>query len=37
VGALRQQAAGHDVSIRSTNAAHVGAHRALSTDLEVPD
>jgi predicted TIM-barrel fold metal-dependent hydrolase len=39
VGALRQQAAGHDVSIRSTNRSHVGAHRSLSTDLEatVPD
>jgi predicted TIM-barrel fold metal-dependent hydrolase len=36
VGALRESAAGHDVSIRSTNAAHVGAHKALATDLEVP-
>ena len=36
VGALRERAAGHDVSIRSTNAAHVGAHKALATDLEVP-
>jgi len=36
VGALRQQAAGHDVSIRSTNRSHVGAHKALSSDLEAP-
>jgi predicted TIM-barrel fold metal-dependent hydrolase len=36
VGALRQQAAGHDVSIRSTNRSHVGAHKALATDLDVP-
>jgi predicted TIM-barrel fold metal-dependent hydrolase len=36
VGALRERAAGHDVSIRSTNASHVGAHKALATDLEVP-
>jgi predicted TIM-barrel fold metal-dependent hydrolase len=34
VGARRQRAAGHDVSIRSTNPSHVGAHSALSTDLE---
>jgi predicted TIM-barrel fold metal-dependent hydrolase len=36
VVALRQQAAGHDVSIRSTNRSHVGAHKALATDLDVP-
>ena len=36
VGALRQQAAGHDISIRSTNRSHVGAHKALSTDLQPP-
>jgi predicted TIM-barrel fold metal-dependent hydrolase len=36
VGALRERAAGHDVSIRSTNRSHVGAHKALSTDLQVP-
>jgi len=36
VGALRERAAGHDVTIRSTNASHVGAHKALATDLEVP-
>jgi predicted TIM-barrel fold metal-dependent hydrolase len=36
VGALRERAAGHDVGIRSTNASHVGAHKALATDLEVP-
>jgi predicted TIM-barrel fold metal-dependent hydrolase len=36
VGALRERAAGHDISIRSTNRSHVGAHKALSTDLSVP-
>jgi hypothetical protein len=36
VGALRERAAGHDISIRSTNRSHVGAHNALSTDLAVP-
>jgi predicted TIM-barrel fold metal-dependent hydrolase len=36
VGALRERAAGHDISIRSTNRSHVGAHKALSTDLQVP-
>jgi predicted TIM-barrel fold metal-dependent hydrolase len=36
VGALRERAAGHDVSIRSTNRSHVGAHKALSADLQVP-
>ncbi|MGH9228197.1 MAG: amidohydrolase family protein [Acidimicrobiales bacterium] len=36
VGALRQRAAGHDVSIRSTNRSHVGSHKALSADLEAP-
>jgi predicted TIM-barrel fold metal-dependent hydrolase len=34
VGALRAKAAGHDVSIRSTNASRVGAHATLATDLE---
>jgi len=36
VGALRATAVGHDVEIRSTNAANVGKHKALSTDLGVP-
>jgi len=36
VGALRERAAGHDISIRSTNRSHVGTHKALSTDLEPP-
>jgi len=33
VAALRRRAAGHDVSIRSTNSRHVGAHASLSVDL----
>ncbi len=33
VGALRRKAAGHDVSIRSRNASHVGRHATLSVDL----
>jgi len=33
VGALRQRAAGHDVSIRSTNASKVGMHATRSVDL----
>jgi len=33
VGALRLKAAGHDVSIRSTNASKVGHHATKSTDL----
>jgi hypothetical protein len=33
VGALRRRAAGHDVSIRSTNSSHVGAHARRSVDL----
>jgi len=33
VGALRQRAAGHDVTIRSTNANHVRGHATLATDL----
>src|ERR687892_73304 len=37
VGALRQRAVGHDISVRSTNRSHVGAHKARATDLEVPD
>jgi hypothetical protein len=36
VGALRARAAGHDVSIRSTNASKVGKHAARSVDLSVP-
>ena len=38
VGALRARsaAAGHDVSIRSTNAARVGRHASRSVDLSVP-
>jgi predicted TIM-barrel fold metal-dependent hydrolase len=34
VGALRAEAAGHDVSIRSTNAAAVGRHATKSVDLQ---
>jgi len=33
VATLRHRAAGHDVSIRSTNRSHVGGHATLSTDL----
>jgi len=33
VGALRGRAAGHDVSIRSTNSAHVGRHAKRAVDL----
>ncbi len=36
VGALRASAAGHDVSIRSTNAAKVGQHASRAVDLSVP-
>jgi hypothetical protein len=36
VGALRAKAAGHDVSIRSTNAKAVGQHATRSVDLAVP-
>ena len=36
VGALRASVAGHDVSIRSTNAAHVGQHGNTSADFHVP-
>jgi hypothetical protein len=36
VGALRARAAGHDVSIRSTNARKIGQHAARSVDLMVP-
>ena len=36
VGALRQRAAGHDVTIRSTNASHVRGHATLATDLIAP-
>jgi predicted TIM-barrel fold metal-dependent hydrolase len=35
VGALRAQAAGHDVSIRSTNSGKVGQHATRSVDLVV--
>jgi len=33
VGALRQRAAGHDISIRSTNRSKVGAHATRAMDL----
>jgi hypothetical protein len=36
VGALRARAVGHDVSIRSTNAAKVGHHATRAVDLAVP-
>jgi hypothetical protein len=36
VGALRARAVGHDVAIRSTNAAKVGTHATAATDLYVP-
>jgi predicted TIM-barrel fold metal-dependent hydrolase len=36
VGALRRQASGHDVSIRSVNATNVGRHAARAVDLAVP-
>ena len=36
VGALRAKAAGHDVSIRSTNASKVGQHATRAVDLAVP-
>jgi len=36
VGALRRRAAGHDVSIRSTNASKVGRHATRSVDLLGP-
>ena len=36
VGALRAQAQGHDVAIRSVSADTVGKHAALATDLYVP-
>jgi len=36
VGALRAQAADHDISIRSTNASKVGHHATRSVDLAVP-
>ena len=36
VRALRAQAVGHDVSIRSTNASSVGQHKTRSIDLGVP-
>ena len=35
VGARRRQAVGHDVSIRSTNSSHVGAHATRALDLAV--
>jgi hypothetical protein len=37
VGALRQQAEGHDISVRSVRPDMVGAHATLATDLWVPD
>ena len=37
VAALRRRAAGHDVSIRSTNASRVGHHARKSVDLLSPD
>ena len=36
VGALRAERAGHDVSIRSTNAGEVGQHATRAVDLAVP-
>ena len=36
VGALRLAAAGHDVSIKSTNASKVGKHATLAMDLSTP-
>jgi hypothetical protein len=33
VAALRQRAAGHDISIRSTNRSKVGAHATRAMDL----
>jgi predicted TIM-barrel fold metal-dependent hydrolase len=36
VGTLRARAAGHDIAIRSKNAANVGKHAAKSVDLMVP-
>jgi len=33
VGALRERAKGHDVSLRSTNATKVGGHATKATDL----
>jgi hypothetical protein len=36
VGALRRRAAGRDVSIRSTNASHIGSHANRSVDLLGP-
>ena len=36
VGALRERAKDHDVSIRSTNAKAVGQHAVRSVDLGVP-
>ncbi len=37
MGALRANAAGHDVAIRSVRPDMVGAHAALATDLYVPE
>jgi hypothetical protein len=37
VGALRMKAAGHDVSMRSTNTSGVGHKAARSVDLVAPD
>ena len=36
VAALRANAVGHDISIRSTNATNVGRHASQSVDLAVP-
>jgi predicted TIM-barrel fold metal-dependent hydrolase len=36
VGALRQRAAGHDVSVRSVDAGQVGRHATRSVDLMAP-
>jgi hypothetical protein len=36
VGALRAKAAGHDVSIRSTNATKVGQHATSVADFSMP-
>ncbi len=36
VGALRANAAGHDVAIRSTNASNVGGHATKAVALAIP-
>jgi predicted TIM-barrel fold metal-dependent hydrolase len=36
VGALREQARGHDVAIRSTNSTNIGRHATRAVDLATP-